>query len=96
MDEKKKIIIIKPKSLNPNDKGKLTKAGNIVVECANPSDIVFRNSTEPMEFSKTNCAQCGERIYILAERMNALKSSGYKFYCTHGHENRFVAKKANP
>jgi len=81
----KKIIVVKPKTLSPKDKAKLTKAGNIVVEHPAPGDIIYKAPVEQIEFVYTCCSYCGERCYMTKERMSALRMGKAKFYCTHGH-----------
>jgi hypothetical protein len=82
----KEIIIIKPKTLSPKDKEKLTKSGKVVVEHPFPEEVVFKKSIpETVEYIYTNCYRCGERIYLLKERLDALKESKSGFYCSHGH-----------
>lgn len=85
----KQIIIIKPKSLSPKDKEKLTKAGNIVIEHDKSYEITFRPHQNTDEYVYTNCSSCGERVYLLSERLRALKTGKSRFYCSHGHEMRY-------
>lgn len=87
----KKIIIIKPKSLSLKDKEKLTKAGNIVIEHENTSEIVFKNSQSD-EYVYVNCSTCGDRIYMLTERVSSLRSGGKDFYCSRGHISCYIIK----
>lgn len=80
----KQIIIIKPKSLSDKDKEKLTKDGNIVIEHEKSNEIAYRTFPES-QYVYTNCSRCGERIYLLKERLDALESGKHTFYCSHGH-----------
>lgn len=82
----KNIITIKPKSLSPKDKEKLTKAGNIVIESETPLKI---ENTSTVEIVYINCASCGERIYMAEDKLNYFKVKGDSFYCTHGHAQGF-------
>lgn len=83
------IIVIKPKSMSSADRAKLTKAGNIVVEHTNPGEVVYRQQEEHLPYVYTNCCVCGDRIYVLKERMSALKSKKKTFYCSQGHGQSF-------
>lgn len=80
----KSLIIVKPKSLSPSDKAKLTKAGNVVIEHEDASQVVVKD-VPVSEYVFTNCSGCGERIYMLPERLETLKKNGKDFYCNHGH-----------
>lgn len=81
----KQIVIIKPGSLSPKDKWKLSRAGNIVIEHDKSFEITFKPITEPIEISFILCAYCGERIYLTKERMGILKQNHITFYCSQGH-----------
>jgi hypothetical protein len=85
----KQIIIVKPKSLSPKDKEKLTKAGNIVIEHENSENVIFKKNSEVFEIVYTNCYKCGERIYLTTERLSALKFSKSSFFCSHGHSQAY-------
>ena len=85
----KQIIVVKPKSLSPKDKEKLTKAGNIVIEHDKAHEITFHPHMESMEYNFVNCGSCGDRIYLLKERLTALKNSHRVFYCSQGHSMSF-------
>lgn len=85
----KQIIVVKPNSLSPKDKEKLTKAGNIVIECEKGSEIIYRPFVES-QYVYTNCSRCGERIYLLKERLDALKSGKWTFYCSYGHGQSYI------
>lgn len=87
------IIVIKPKSLSSKDKAKLTKAGNIVIEAKNENDIYFPKQGEVLKLSHLNCCSCGERIYLLQERIDALKNGDEYFHCSRGHSQAFDKKK---
>lgn len=81
----KQIIIVKPKTLSPKDKEKLTKAGNIVIEHEKAHEINYHNGADSLEFTYTNCYSCGDRIYVTKERMTVLRNSKERFYCPQGH-----------
>lgn len=83
------IIIVKPKTLSAQDKAKLTKAGNIVIEHEKPHEINYHETEEKLPYLYTSCAACGERIYLLKERLSALQKNGWPFFCSHGHENKY-------
>jgi hypothetical protein len=89
----KQIIIVKPKSLSPKDKEKLTKAGHVVIEHEDSSQVVFKAIPEPLPYVFINCSSCGDRMYMTSERFETLKKNGLAFYCTHGHESRYAKKK---
>ncbi len=89
----KQIIIVKPKSLSPKDKEKLTKAGNIVIEHEDSTKIVFKPLAESQVLTFLNCAHCGERIYMNQERETVLRKNGVDFYCSQGHTNIFNRPK---
>lgn len=83
--ENKQIIVVKPKSLSPKDKEKLTKAGNIVIEHEKADEVVFKIAPEAIPYVFINCAGCGDRVYLTQERLDALMLSGNDFYCNRGH-----------
>lgn len=86
----KQIIVIKPKSLSSKDKEKLTKAGNIVIEHDKPSEIHYHNIHESNDsYVYVNCYLCGDRVYVLSERLAALKSKKGTFYCSRGHSQAY-------
>lgn len=85
----KQIVIVQPGTLRPKDKEKLTKAGHTVIEHPDSSKVVFRNMDQS-EFAYTNCATCGERIYLNVERMEVLKKNERAFYCSSGHGQSFT------
>jgi hypothetical protein len=85
----KQIIIVKPGSLSEQDKEKLSKAGNVVIEHKEALEITFRPFSS-QEYVFTNCNRCGERIYLLKERLSALQSGKAVFYCSHGHSQAYV------
>ena len=88
----KQIIVVKPKSLSPKDKEKLTKAGNIVIEQAELSGMIRFYPTQGEEIVKylyTNCCVCGDRIYVTEERLCALKEKKETFSCPQGHKQNF-------
>lgn len=62
----KKIVIIKPKSLSPKDKEKLTKAGCVVIEHQNPNEVRL---IEESDLVTGNAA--------LMSAMNAIANSSY-------------------
>ena len=85
----KQIIIIKPKSLSSKDKAKLTKAGNVVIECEKAHEIDYHPiSNEKIVFD--NCNVCSERIYMTEDKLNSLKKYHCNFYCNNGHVQSFV------
>lgn len=88
----KNLIIVKPGTLKPSDKQKLTKAGNIVIEHPEPhTGIAQKNIEGSNDFYKhENCVRCGERVYMLSERIEALKKNKGSFYCSHGHCQSFI------
>jgi hypothetical protein len=86
----KQIIIVKPKTLSPKDKEKLTKDGNVVIEHPNAAEVVFRQVVEQLPYVVTNCATCGERIYMLSERVAVLRTNKKNFYCSQGHCQSFT------
>ena len=45
----KQIIIVKPKTLSPKDKEKLTKNGNIVIEHPFPSEVRIMNQINEID-----------------------------------------------
>lgn len=85
----KQLIIVKPNSLSPKDKKKLTKEGNVVIEHENPLEMKFRHTTEGMELDHTLCYSCGERIYMLKEKLDYYKQSKKSFYCIYGHPQSY-------
>lgn len=84
-----KIIIVKPGTLKAKDKEKLTKAGNVVVEHPEPYTVKFLEKSNGDTLTYTNCYTCGERIYMLSERLKALTASKVGYYCSHGHSSKF-------
>ena len=62
----------------------------IIIEHPNPGEIIYRQPEENLPYEKLNCASCGERMYVLKERVEVLRRNGYKFYCTQGHTNYFT------
>lgn len=88
--ENKKIIITKPGTLSAKDKEKLTKDGHLVISHPDPHlGIVIKEFGES-QYTFTNCYKCGERIYLLDERMSALKHKKATFYCSHGHSQSYL------
>lgn len=84
----KQIIVIKSGSLKPEDKEKLTKAGNIVVEHEKYFEIYFKSFPENNDhYDFVNCASCGDRIYLLSERLASLQKGYESFYCSRMHKN---------
>lgn len=82
----KQIIVVKPGTLKPKDKEKLSKDGNIVIEHPEPhGGLAFKNFEEAPPMTFTNCYTCGERIHMTNERNLALITSKVAFYCSHGH-----------
>jgi hypothetical protein len=55
-----------------------------------PHEVSFHKTEEKLPYVFTNCYTCGERIYLLEERMNALKKNYKTFYCSQGHNQAFV------
>lgn len=89
---RKTIIAIKPDTLSAKDKEKLTKAGYIVITHPDPyMGIVFKDMNKT-EYEHINCYKCGERIYLLPERLSALKSNRVTFFCSQGHSQSFTLK----
>lgn len=43
----KQILVVKPKALSPSDKGLLRKAGIVVVEAAEPSEVRLLSAEAP-------------------------------------------------
>lgn len=85
----KQIIVIKPKSLSPKDKEKLTKAGNIVIEHESSHQILFKQQIAETEYTYTCCYSCGQRVYMTTEQLNAFKNNKRGFSCIHGHSTIF-------
>ena len=88
----KQIIVVKPKSLSPKDKEKLTKAGNIVIEQAELSGMIRfypTQSEESVKYVYTNCCVCGDRIYVTEARLFALKEKKETFSCPQSHKQNF-------
>lgn len=82
------ILITKPKTVSAVDKFKLAKAGFTLIEHPEPhTGIKFRIENE---YVYTNCCQCGERIYMLPERLSTLKMYKKTFYCTQGHSQSYT------
>lgn len=92
----KQIIAIKPGTLSPKDKEKLTKAGNIVIEHPHPSEIVYKHPDPPtpevlkIELVFTTCYTCGDRVFMPKERLEKLRNNGKAFYCSLGHQTVFT------
>lgn len=87
----KQVVIVKPGTLKPKDKEKLYKAGNIVIEHEKPLEVTFKTLNEQADnYVFSNCSSCGERIYVLSERLSALKSGKKLFYCSHGHSQHYL------
>lgn len=84
------IMVVKPRSLSAKDKEKLTKAGNMVIEHPSPGDIVYKAPEEHLPYVFTNCASCGDRIYMLRERLTALRANKKTFWCSQGHGQNFT------
>lgn len=89
----KKLIIVKPNTLSPKDKEKLTKKDYIVIEHPLPSEFKVLPSQDVVTYKTINCASCGDRIYLTEERLKALKENNYSFYCPQGHQQWFNPKK---
>jgi hypothetical protein len=85
----KELIIVRPGTLSAKDKEKLTKAGKLVIEHENPTSIIYRSNLVEQEYVFTNCHRCGERIYVLKERLTALIEAKNTFYCSHGHSQQY-------
>lgn len=69
----KQILLVRPGDMTEADKAKLAKVGTTVVEHPTPSLAVFK-SVHTDEYVFTNCSNCGERVYLLSERLAALKT----------------------
>ena len=86
----KKLIIVKPGTLKPKDKEKLTKAGNIVIEHPEPyTGVIIKDQKDVVEYQIINCIVCGDRIYLTKERKSALLASKKSFYCPQGHSQSY-------
>ncbi len=83
----KNLIIVKPGTLKSTDKQKLTKAGNIVIEHPDPHYGISQKVIDDCgdKYIYTNCYSCGDRIYMLSERLKAIQVSKTTFYCNRGH-----------
>lgn len=90
--DKKIIIAVKPDTLSSKDKEKLSKAGFIVITHPEPDlGIVFKEINK-QDYEHINCYKCGERIYLLPERLSALKKNGITFFCSQGHLQSYTIK----
>jgi len=86
-----RIVVIKPKSLTPKDKFKLSKKGFTVIECADHiGGLNFKEQSETIKYEFINCANCGERIYMTIERVAVLRVNKRTFYCAQGHLQSFT------
>lgn len=86
----RQIIVVKPKTLSPKDKEKLTKAGNLVIEHEKAHEISYHAEGELLKMEYTNCSVCGDRIYFTEERHEALKTGKKSFYCPQGHGQSYI------
>lgn len=82
---RKKIIIVKPKTLSSKDKEKLSDNGNVVVEHPSPESVRILNQNDSVEYTYIKCLNCGDRIYMTTDRIEALKKSHVSYYCPQGH-----------
>lgn len=41
------------------------------------------------------CANCGERIYMMGEKLNNFRDTGNTFQCIYGHGNFYTTSKTN-
>lgn len=65
---------------------KLAEIDKALFELGEPAhEINYRGIEEHLPYVFTNCSHCGERVYLLKERMDALRTGKTTFYCSHGH-----------
>jgi hypothetical protein len=90
-----RLILIKPKSLSPKDKEKLTKKGFTVIETDYPGSgfTMDKQSTQfdavAHRYIFTLCNTCGERIYRREEHQEVLLKNAKYFYCVNGHSQYY-------
>lgn len=89
----RQLLITKPGTITAEDKVKLAEAGHVLIEHTNPEQIVRINEPVNLPYVYVNCYKCGERIYMLQEKLDAYKKNSETFYCINGHGTLYSNKK---